>query len=163
MQMLKSHFVIQRLTPLIAIATLMMASFVHAEELVSIDNAWVRSTSAGQNVGAAYMTLTSKQNVTLIKATSDVTKTVEMHSMSMHNGIMKMRMLDELPVEAGKPLKLEPGGLHLMLFDLKKPLAAGQYVNFELTFKSGSQSFKQSFKAPVQSGESEHSGHHHHH
>lgn len=163
MQTLTLHPLIQRLTPCIAITMLLLASFAHAEELVKIDNAWVRSTVGGQNVGAAYMTLSSPQNVALIKATSDVSKTVEIHSMTMQNGIMKMRMLDQLTVEAGTPLKLEPGGLHLMLFDLKKPLVAGQYVNFELTFKSGNQSFKQTVKSMIQSGESEHSGHHHHH
>ena len=105
------------------------------KELVSIQNAWVRSTNAGQSVGAAYMTLTSPQDATLLAVESDVTKNVEIHSMSMQSGVMKMRMLETLPLTAGKPYTLAPGGFHLMLFDLKKPLNVGEPVNFVLHFK----------------------------
>jgi len=139
----------------------------NAKETVSIENTWVRATAPGQDVGAAYMTFASKQDVTLIRIESDATKSVEIHSMSMQNGVMKMRMLETLPIKAGKPYKLEPGGFHLMLFDLKKPLAAGQHVNFELTFKSGNTEFKQQVKAPIkttdsaESGSDDHSHHHH--
>jgi copper(I)-binding protein len=134
-----------------------------AADSVSIENAWVRPTNPGQDVGAAYMTFNSKQDVTLIRATSDVTASVEIHSMSMQNGVMKMRMLENLPIKAGKPYKLEPGGFHLMLFDLKKPLTAGQYINFELTFKSGNTEFKKLIKAPIKTpADTEDHGHHQH-
>ena len=135
-----------------------------AADSVSIENAWVRPTNPGQDVGAAYMTFNSKQDVTLIRATSDVTASVEIHSMSMQNGVMKMRMLENLPIKAGKPYKLEPGGFHLMMFDLKKPLTAGQYINFELTFKSGNTEFKQLIKAPIKTpADTENHDHSHHH
>ena len=136
-----------------------------AKDTVSIENAWVRATVAGQDVGAAYMTFSSKQHVTLIRTTSDATISVEIHSMSMQNGVMKMRMLKDLPIKAGEPYKLEPGGFHLMLFDLKKPLTAGGYVNFELTFKSGTTEFKQKIKAPIKISadiQSDDHSHHHH-
>lgn len=135
---------------------------VRASDAVSVQNAWVRATAPGQDVGAAYMTFSSRQDVNLIHVESDVTKSVEIHSMSMQNGVMKMRMLQNLPIKAGKPYKLEPGGFHLMLFDLKKPLAAGQHVNFELTFKSGSAEFKQTVKAPIQASADTENKHHHH-
>lgn len=132
---------------------------------VSVENAWVRPTVAGQDVGAAYMTFNSKQDVTLIRIASDATNSVEIHSMSMQNGVMKMRMLENLAIKAGKPYKLEPGGFHLMLFDLKKPLTVGQHVNFELTFRTGNIEFKQLIKAPIKSpvdtGDHDHSHHHH--
>lgn len=127
------------------------------KELVSVQNAWVRSTNAGQSVGAAYMTLTSPQDVTLVAIDSDVTKNVEIHSMSMQGGVMKMRMLDTLPLAAGKPYTLAPGGFHLMLFDLKKPLIVGEPVNFVLHFKKidskakADITFKQNVKVMVQS------------
>lgn len=104
-------------------------------ELVSIKNAWVRPSNPGQEVGAAYMTFLSSQDTTLISVESDITNTIEIHSMSVENGVMKMRMLDTLELQAGKPYKLEPGGFHLMLFDLKKPLIRDDQVKFVLTFK----------------------------
>ncbi len=136
-----------------------------AKDAVSIENAWVRPTIPGQDVGAAYMTFNSPQDVTLISASSDVTKSIEIHSMSMQNGVMKMRMLENLAIKAGKPYSLEPGGFHLMLFDLKKPLTVGQHVNFELTFKSGNTEFKQLIKAPIKTptDTEEHDHSHHHH
>ncbi|MDO9282077.1 MAG: copper chaperone PCu(A)C [Methylotenera sp.] len=135
---------------------------------VSVENAWVRPTNPGQEVGAAYMTFTSKQNVNLVHVESDVTKSVEIHSMDMQNGVMKMRMLETLPLVAGKPYQLAPGGFHLMLFDLKKPLTEGEQVNFTLTFKlQNNIEFKQQVKAVVKVANGEatnnHDTHEHHH
>lgn len=77
---------------------------------------------------------------------------------------MKMRMLPALPLAAGKPYKLEPSGFHLMLFDLKKPLADAQTVNFELTFKNSRNiEFKQNVKAIVKGEENSSHEHHHNH
>ncbi|MBC7698697.1 MAG: copper chaperone PCu(A)C [Bacteroidia bacterium] len=112
------------------------------KELVSIQNAWVRPTNAGQVVGAAYMTFTSKQDITLVKIESDVTKSVEIHNMSMEGSVMKMRMLDTIVLSAKKPYILAPGGFHFMLFDLKKPLNIGDEVSFVLHFKPTSENAK---------------------
>jgi len=160
-------FSLLRLSHFFLTLTLIISSTIaSAADSVSIENAWVRPTSPGQDVGAAYMTFNSKQDVMLIRASSDATKSVEIHSMSMQNGVMKMRMLDNLAIKAGKPYKLEPGGFHLMLFDLKRPLTAGEHVNFELTFRSGNTEFKQLVKAPIKTpadtDDHDHSHHHHH-
>lgn len=140
-----------------------------SKNTVSIQNAWVRSTKAGQDVGAAYMTLTSNQDATLMQVESDVTKSIEIHSMVMQKGVMKMRMLETLALAAGKPYKLEPGGFHLMLFDLAKPLKEGEQVNFKLTFKDKDNvEFKQNINVPIQTsvngnGRNPHEEHHHEH
>ncbi|MFW5431975.1 MAG: copper chaperone PCu(A)C [Methylophilaceae bacterium] len=103
---------------------------------VSISNAWVREPAPGQKIGAAYMTLNSAQTSKLVYAeAADTAGSVEIHSMSMNNGVMKMRMLDELTLEANTPKELAPGGFHLMMFDLKKPLKAGEEVAFRLCFE----------------------------
>jgi copper(I)-binding protein len=67
---------------------------------------------------------------------SSASDSIEIHSMSMENGIMKMRMLEQLDLKAKTPNKLAPGGFHLMLFDLKNPLKAGETVSFSLHFKN---------------------------
>jgi copper(I)-binding protein len=82
------------------------------------------------------MTIVSNEDTSLITIDSDVADVIEIHSMSMENGVMKMRMLDTLDLIAGKPTELSPGGFHLMLFDLKKPLAAGKEAHFTLHFKN---------------------------
>lgn len=115
----------------------LLVSCTQADNGVVISNAWARATAPGQEVGAAYMTLQSMRDTTLIKAESAAAGSVEIHSMTMSNGVMQMRKIDTLPLSAGKPAKLEPGGFHLMLFDLKKPLKAGEQVEFTLHFKDG--------------------------
>ena len=106
-----------------------------ATQTVAISDAWVRANAPGQSVGAAYMTLNSPKDSTLVFVESDAAESVQIHSMTMDNGVMKMRMLEELTIKANMPEKLAPGGFHLMLFDLKKPLKAGENINFRLCFK----------------------------
>ena len=102
---------------------------------VAVIDSWARANAPGQTVGAAYMTFISAQDSTFVKAETTIASSVEIHSMKMSNGVMKMRMLNELPLSAGKPEKLAPGGFHLMLFDLKKQLIAGENIDLTLTFK----------------------------
>lgn len=118
----------------IFIATLIGCSKQTPE--ISITDDWVRTTAEGQDVGAAYMTITSASDKKLIKVESSVTNSVEIHSMRMENGVMKMRMLEELDLKANTPNKLAPGGFHFMLFDLQKPLKTGESVSFTLHFKN---------------------------
>ena len=115
------------------LASLLGVSSVQAA--VAISDAWVRKNAPGQVVGAAYMTLKSPQDSTLVFVESPIAGSVEVHSMTMNNGVMKMRKLEELPLKAGNPEKLAPGGFHLMLFDLKKPLKNGENDDFKLCFK----------------------------
>lgn len=111
------------------------ATTIENSALVTISEHWVRATHPGQSVGAAYMTMHSQQDLTLTHVSANITETVEIHDMKMEKGIMKMRHLDALPINASTPVTLAPGGLHLMLFDLNKPLTAGESINFELCFK----------------------------
>lgn len=106
------------------------------QDSIEIKNQWARANNDGQDVSAAYMTIVSNEDTSLIAIDSDVADVIEIHSMSMENGVMKMRMLDTLDLIAGKPTELIPGGFHLMLFDLKKPLTAGKEAHFTLHFKN---------------------------
>jgi copper(I)-binding protein len=134
-----------------------------SQEIVSISDAWVRSTNAGQEVGAAYMTLTSAEDISLTGVSSDVSSSVEIHSMTMENGVMKMRMQKALALTAGKPYALAPGGYHLMLFDLKQALAVGEPVNFVLNFETKNKlKFSQKIKVMVQSAATDGNAHSQH-
>ena len=117
------------------LAIMLLACSKQAPEINIADN-WVRANAEGQDVGAAYMTITSASDTSLIKVESSVTQSVEIHSMSMDNGVMKMRMLENIDLKANTPYKLAPGGFHLMLFDLNKPLKVGGIVSFTLHFKN---------------------------
>ena len=104
-----------------------------AQDSITASQAWVRPTVPGQEVTGAFMTLLSAQHAKLVKAESNAAESVEIHSMSMHNGVMEMRELKELDLPAGKPVKLAPGGFHIMLINVKKPLRNGDTVPLTLT------------------------------
>lgn len=123
----------QKSLKLFILASFLLANSVQAA--VTISDAWVRENAPGQKVGAAYMTLNSAEESTLVYVESPNAGSVEIHSMTMNNNVMKMRKLEELSLKAGKPEKLAPGGFHLMLFDLKKSLKSGEQVDFKLCFR----------------------------
>ena len=102
---------------------------------VAINGAWVRGTVAGQTVTGAFMQLTSPTDTALVAVASTVAKIVEIHDMKMDGGMMKMSAIDKLPLPAGKPVELKPGGYHVMLFDLKRPMKEGDVVPLTLTFE----------------------------
>ena len=129
---------IKSLCFLLALAISMLTGCSKPTPEITVTDNWVRATAEGQDVGAAYMTITSASDATLVKVDSSVSDSVEIHSMSMENGVMKMRMLEELTLKANTPNKLAPGGFHLMLFDLKNQLEVGKQVEFTLHFKKQS-------------------------
>jgi len=105
---------------------------------IAVEGPWARATPAGARTGAVYMTLANKTSASdrLTAASSDVAAEVQIHEMSVVNGIMKMRQLtDGLAIPAGGSVTLKPGGYHVMLIGLKKPLAAGETFPLTLTFE----------------------------
>jgi len=127
----------------ILIATLTVAcgvGFSHAQSSNSIviEKPFSRETPGGAKVGAGYMTITNKGNTAdrLVSASSPAAGKVEIHEMTMQDGIMKMRELPGgLPIAAGKTAALAPGGYHLMLMELKAPLKMGDKVPVTLSFE----------------------------
>jgi copper(I)-binding protein len=109
---------------------------------VSVKDAWVRGTVPGQKATGAFMQITSNSDTSLVSVTSPVAKVVEIHTMTQDGGVMKMRAVDAIPVPAGKPVELSPGGYHVMLMDLGQPLKDGDKVPLTLTFtdKAGKKS-----------------------
>ena len=102
-------------------------------ESVKVANAWVRAPIPGQKTASAYVELTSNGNAALVAAGSPVAARVEMHSMSHEGGVMRMRAVPRIELPAGQTVKLAPGGLHLMMFDLKQPIKPGDKVALTLS------------------------------
>lgn len=89
----------------------------------------------GQQASAAYMRLTAKTATRLVDISSPLAGVAEVHDMKMEGDVMKMRLIENLELPAGKTVELKKGGTHLMLMDLTKPLAAGTQVPLTLHFK----------------------------
>jgi len=112
------------------------AAPARASAELQVSEAWVRETLPGQQVSAAYMQVKTPSAAALIGATSPVAKSVELHSMSVQNGVMRMRHLDRLPLAANETVKLQPGGHHLMLMGIESPLKRGDKVPLELMLEA---------------------------
>ena len=117
---------------------------------VRASNAWVRATVPGQAVGAAYLELQSRDGAVLVGVRSPVAAAVSLHAMSEAGGVMRMRELPRLELPAGESVRLRPGGLHLMLENLRRPLAGGETVPLVLTFVLPDRSWRTlTLNAPV--------------
>jgi periplasmic copper chaperone A len=104
---------------------------------IAVEQPWARATPAGAMTGAVYMTLDNKSGSAdrLTGASSDVADTLQIHEMSVVNGVMQMRQLtDGLPIPAGASVVLKPGGYHVMLIGLKQPLTPGETFPLKLAF-----------------------------
>ena len=103
-----------------------------------ISQAWSRATPNGAKIGAGYLTIENKGTTAdkLVGVSGDVSPRIEVHEMSMNNGVMKMRAVDGgLTIDPGKTVKLGPGGFHLMIMDLKNPLKLGDKLPLTLQFE----------------------------
>jgi len=104
---------------------------------IKIEEAWAWESPPTVTNGAAYMTVVNTGKVTdrLVGASGDVSGIVELHTHLMEGGMMKMRPLEAIEVSPGEATVLSPGGLHIMLIELKKPLVAGQTFPLRLRFE----------------------------
>ena len=109
-------------------------SFVACASLaqVKVEDPWVRATVPQQRVTGAFMRLTATEPLRLVDARSPLAGSVEIHEMAMEGSVMKMRALPALELPVGKPVDLKPGGYHVMLFDLKQQIKAGDVVPLTL-------------------------------
>ncbi len=103
---------------------------------VTVTDAWTRATVQGQKATGAFMKITAKDNAKLVGVSSPVAGVAEIHEMKMDKDVMKMAALPNgLDLPAGKAVELKPGGYHVMLMDLKSPLAKDTTVPVTLTFQ----------------------------
>lgn len=126
----------------LALLAVALVAPAHAQDAKTgdlvITQAWGRATPSGAKTGGAYLTIENKGTSPdrLLGGSTDVAAKVDVHEMTMDNGVMKMRLLENgLALEPGKTVKLAPGGLHLMFIDLKSPLKEGDKVPVTLQFE----------------------------
>src|SRR5262249_62197568 len=105
---------------------------------IHIADPWARATPKGASSAAAYLAVTNNGPVPerLSCAGSDAAAQCQIHTMSVENGVMKMRPVEGgLEIRPGEMSKVKPGGDHLMLTQIKHPLEAGKAVQATLQFE----------------------------
>ena len=129
-----SYFVQAVDAPMVSIPSISVPSIIAQD--IEIQKAYIRETLPGNQISSAYMTIVNHGNkaIKLVSITSNVSPRIEIHAHTMANGMMKMEQLDAISVKANAQVLLQPYGLHLMIFNLKKGLKAGQVVALKLHF-----------------------------
>jgi copper(I)-binding protein len=127
---------------LVAAALLLAAPVARAHDYqagaIAIDHVWARATPGGAKVAAGYFTLTNTGTTPdrLIAATSAVAGRVELHDMSVVDGVMRMRPVkDGIELKPGQTVEFESSSFHVMMLDLKQPLKQGERIKGTLTFE----------------------------
>lgn len=128
----------------LAVITAVTAPF--AQEIrvgpITLSEPWTRATAPAAPTGAGFVTMENAGTVDdrLIAAASPAAEAVELHTMTMDDGVMTMRRLDDgIAVPAGETVHLAPGGLHIMFIGLAEPFRQGETVPVTLTFEAAGQ------------------------
>lgn len=110
----------------------------NAAELLITDTA-VRQPLPGRTVSVGYVSIKNieTQTVRLLKASSPLFANIELHQHKMVDGMMQMQRIKEIEINAGETVKLQPGGLHLMMFRPIKTLQLGEEVTVDLHWSDG--------------------------
>jgi hypothetical protein len=106
---------------------------------VSVDRPWSRATPPGAKIGVGFMQLRNAGSAAerIVRASSPLAAKVEMHVTTREGDVMKMREVTSFEIPARGTFELKPGGAHLMLTGLRKPLQKGDRVPLTLKLESG--------------------------
>ena len=131
-----------KFTTLLGTATLLLGcAFVQAADFeangLELNDLWVRASVPGQVNGAGYLQIANKTAHAdrLLSVESDAATRIELHNVITENGVAQMRQVQGIDIPAGGAARLSPGGYHVMLLDLKGPLAKDSQVPLTLVFK----------------------------
>ena len=103
---------------------------------LKIEDAKARATVPAQKMSGGFMKIENKGGADkLLAASSSVSKTMELHTMSMEGNVMKMREIKAIEIPANGKVELKSGGLHLMFIDLKEQLKPGSTIKVKLKFE----------------------------
>lgn len=102
---------------------------------IEVRESWMRPAAQGEN-GAIYFVIHNQGSSAdrLTGVSSDIAESVEMHESEMSGDVMQMQPVDSVSLEASAEVRFEPGGLHVMLVNLKKDLKVGDEVEMTLHF-----------------------------
>ena len=122
---------------LIAALLAALAALEASEAKISVEAPWARPTIGNGSVSAAYLIITNAGPVAdeILLGSSPASAKVEIHTHIMDGDIARMRRLQGVDLPARKTIIFEPGGLHIMLIGLHKPLKAGDKLKLTLTFQ----------------------------
>ncbi len=130
----------QILTSLV-LASILLSPLVQANMTINIEDAYARATPPKVTTSLIFAEITnsSKEDRFIVSAHSQAAGKVELHDVITDGEVMKMRQIKQIKIPAMQTTKLKPGGLHIMLLNLKQPLKENNNIAVTLTFANGEQ------------------------
>jgi len=115
-----------------------MTNNVYATSMITAEDGYVKASIPGSNITSAYMTInnTSDKAITLQKITGTLSDRIEIHEHSMTGGMMRMREVANITIDAHSKTVLQPSGLHLMIFALKNQITEKDVISLTLYFSN---------------------------
>lgn len=101
---------------------------------LEVENAWAKAADSGMTAVFADITNSSSVDVTMVAGSTDAAAMVELHEVV--DGVMREKDGGHL-IPAGETLSLMPGGDHIMLMGLTKPLLAGDTLSVTIELDNG--------------------------
>jgi len=122
---------------LLILTGVLLLSACGPEKGIEVHSAWARPAGQGEN-GALYFEIRNLSSMpdVLTGASSDAAQTVEIHESKLSGDVMQMDMISTLPLEPYANVAFEPGGLHIMLVNLKEELKLDDEIEVVLLFKN---------------------------
>jgi hypothetical protein len=117
---------------------------------LQVKDGWIRPAGKGMNTAFYFSAVNNTDKAdTLLSVKSDVARMVQMHETFQKNGMMGMRQVKAIPIQAKSTLEFKPGGYHVMVMNLKEDLKKGDSAQFTLHFKyAGDITIKAPVKMP---------------
>lgn len=135
-----------KLKPLL-LAAVLLSPLANAADIM-LHSPYARATPPNAATSAVFVDImnNSDKDRAIVSATTPAAGKVELHDVIMQGEVMKMRQIDQIDLPAQSHISLKPGSLHIMLFELTKPLVEGEAIEIEVTFANGE---TQTFQAPI--------------
>jgi hypothetical protein len=140
---------------------LLLSCSLSADPVIEVQQAWVREAPPASRVLAGYMSIinTGDAPAEITGISSPDFARAELHHTRVEDGVARMAPVASIPVAPGGRVLLEPGGMHLMLFDPERPLKSGDTVRLEVKQSDGT-TLTADARVKKVSGDSD--KHHHH-
>lgn len=107
---------------------------------IVIEQPWARASIGLKRPGAVYFQVrnTSDEMMVLVGVETDLAEMPQIHETTTNsNGVSSMQRIERIEIGSGQTYMLEPGGAHVMLMKLRRPMIEGEQFKLTLQFENG--------------------------
>lgn len=116
---------------------------LNAQAQIQVKDAWARASVLQQKSTGVFLQIVASQEADLVAVETKAAQSAEMHEMRMVNDTMHMQEIERVHLSAGQVVTFAPGGMHIMLMGLQRPLKVGEDIVLKLSFEMKNKKRKQ--------------------